>query len=116
MSLQSRARRIEKHLPGVSYEQIVKDLSRLRLQPKHDELYVEARRSRYYSELTCENCGGQYPAGLDKKGELESGVDSGNCPACFEESGTTFCTRCMRPLPGSDEYYCDECEVYVDGQ
>lgn len=114
MSTRSRARRIQKEVPHLNYQQIIQDLERLRIKPKHDELYIAAHQARNYSELTCSECGEKYPVGYDKKGLQTTQVDEYYCPACFDDRGQTFCSRCARPVPGQDENYCPECDSYMD--
>ena len=115
MSLRQRARRIQKET-GMSYQQIIELLTKMRLRPGHDHLFIEAHQARHVGYGTCENCGGSYPVGYDKKGLKVSAVSERFCPACFAERGTTECLRCNEPMPGHGERFCDECEDYIDSQ
>ena len=100
----------------MSYQQVVDLLTKMRLRPEHDHLFIQAHQARHVGHHTCEDCGGLYPIGFDKKGLKVSDVSERFCPACFAEQGSTECLRCMEPLPGRGERFCDECESWLDSQ
>ena len=115
MSIQSRARKIQKQVSALTYQQILTDLQEMRFYPRHDELYVRCRNSRAYRVNVCMDCGGTYPVGKSRDDELLAGCDSLYCQACFDDYGKTSCLRCSRPVPGSEntERFCEECDIYI---
>lgn len=78
------------------------------IDPNLDPEYRSAAaRSRYIDERECENCGGLFFYGQDKKGYSDD-PDS-FCGDCIKEYGLGECGRCSRELLGDSCGPCGDC-------